>query len=77
MSDATPCKFREAIGQYEERCEIHDREKSECLVEAALEKRDKAWVDALHGNGVVDMVDADGSNKEFLLDEVKKRYETA
>jgi len=39
-----------------------------------IEKRDKAWVDALHENGIVDMVDAEGSNKTFILDEVKKRY---
>jgi hypothetical protein len=43
------------------------------LIDAERERVNAAWIATLHEEDVVDMKDADESNKRYLLGEVKKR----
>lgn len=45
----------------------------EKIVERVIDRCEKAMVDALHENDIVDMKDADESNGKWIKDEFRKR----
>lgn len=59
-------------------CRCHSEISGEKIarLEAEIKLINQAWIDALHNNDIVDMVDAEGENKKTLLlfvDEELKR----